>query len=124
MRKRIAILTGQADEEFQSRFIKGFLEQAHVNDQDVCVFSMFLKYQDSVEREVGEANIFHLPNWDLFDGVAIMKDVIQTPGTNEEIENTLKGQQIRPNRHSLRDCKHLLFSLLFFLYHNKYTSCM
>ena len=90
MRKRIAILTGQADEEFQSRFIKGFLEQAHVNDQDVCVFSMFLKYQDSVEREVGEANIFHLPNWDLFDGVAIMKDVIQTPGTNEEIENTLK----------------------------------
>ena len=90
MRKRIAILTGQADEEFQSRFIKGFLEQAHVNDQDVCVFSMFLKYQDSVEREVGEANIFHLPNWDLFDGVAIMKDVIQTPGTNDEIENTLK----------------------------------
>lgn len=90
MRKRIAILTGQADEEFQSRFIKGFLEQAHENDQDVCIFSMFLKYQDSVEREVAEANIFHLPNWDLFDGVVIMKDVIQTPGTNDEIEASLK----------------------------------
>lgn len=90
MRKRIAILTGQADEEFQSRFIKGFLEQAYDNDQDVCVFSMYLKYQDSVEREVAEANIFHLPNWDKFDGVVIMKDVIQTPGTNEEIEKTLK----------------------------------
>lgn len=90
MRKRIAILTGQADEEFQSRFIKGFLTRAYENDQDVCVFSMYLKYQDSVEREAAEANIYQLANWKSFDGVAIMKDVIQTPGTNEELENNLK----------------------------------
>ena len=90
MRKRVAILTGQADEEFQSRFINGFLTQAYENDQDVCVFSMFLKYQDSVEREVAESNIFHLPNWDKFDAVVIMKDVIQTPGTLDEIETVLK----------------------------------
>ena len=90
MRKRIAILTGQADEEFQSRFISGFLTRAYENDQDVCVFSMYLKYQASAEREVAEANIFRLPDWESFDGVAIMKDVIQTPGTNEEVEKFLK----------------------------------
>jgi len=90
MRKRIAILTGQADEEFQSRFIKGFLTRAYENDQDVCVFSMYLKYQDSVEREAAEANIYQLAYWESFDGVAIMKDVIQTPGTNDELEKYLK----------------------------------
>ena len=92
-RKRIAILVGQADEETQSKFISGFLESAFEYDFDVCVFSMYRKYQDSVEREEAESNIFNLPNWKEFDGVLILKDSIQTPNiSNETNEN--RGQKI------------------------------
>ena len=88
-RKRLAVLVGQADESFQSRFISGFTKQAFSDDKDVCVFSMFKKSQDTVEREMGESNIFSLVNPDFFDGILILKDTIQTAGVAEDIENKL-----------------------------------
>ena len=92
LRKRVAILVGQADEETQSRFISGFLESAFEYDLDVCIFSMFRKYQDSVEREEAESNIFNLPNWKEFDGILILKDSIQTPNIAQKIEQKLKDE--------------------------------
>ena len=71
-KKRIAVLVGQADEEYQKRFIKGCLEQAFSDGFDVCVFSMYRKYQNTPVREAGEANIFRLMNCQLFDGIIIL----------------------------------------------------
>ena len=67
-RKRIAVLTAQADEYTQGRFLSGFFEKAFQLDYDVCVFSMYLKYQDTASREVGDANIFNLIEFDKYDG--------------------------------------------------------
>ena len=39
-RKRIAVLTAQADEYTQGRFLTGFFEKAYELNYDVCVFSM------------------------------------------------------------------------------------
>ena len=61
-RDRLALFVGQADEYFQSRFIKGFTERAFEKDMDVCVFSMYRKYQDTQEREWGDSNILRLAN--------------------------------------------------------------
>ena len=88
-RKRLAVLVGQADESFQSRFISGFISQAFDFGKDVLVFSMYKKYQDTVEREMGESNIFSLVNPDFFDGILILKDTIQTAGVAEDIEKQL-----------------------------------
>ena len=52
-RKRLAVLVGQADESFQSRFISGFTKQAFNFGKDVCVFAMYKKYQDTSERDGG-----------------------------------------------------------------------
>ena len=95
-RKRLAVLVGQADESFQSRFISGFTKQAFNLGQDVCVFSMFKKYQDTVEREMGESNIFSLINPDYFDGILILKDTIQTAGVAEDIEKRLNDTYSGP----------------------------
>ena len=38
---RIALFIGQADEEYQSRFITGFLKKTVADGFDVCVFSMY-----------------------------------------------------------------------------------
>ena len=50
VRKRIAILVGQADENYQHLFIEGFLENIFGKGFDVCIFSMYKKYQNTTER--------------------------------------------------------------------------
>ncbi len=95
-RKRLAVLAGQADESFQSRFISGFERQAFAEGKDVCVFSMYKKYQDTAEREKGESNIFSVLNPGLFDGIVILKDSIQTAGVAEDIEKKLKDNYTGP----------------------------
>ena len=91
-RKRIAILTAEADEYTQGRFLSGFFEEAFHLDYDVCVFSMYLKYQDTGSREVGDANIFNLVEFDKYDAVLICSDRIRTPGTSEGLYWRLKQE--------------------------------
>ncbi|MBR6171797.1 MAG: hypothetical protein IKQ49_01315 [Eubacterium sp.] len=71
---------GHADEDYQSRFIKGFLRCSFEKGFDVCIFSMYRKYQNTVEREEGESSIFSLPNLNKFDGIILLKDTIQIAG--------------------------------------------
>ena len=71
-RKRIALLVGQPEEDNQALFIKGFLEQSFLYDYDVCIFAMYQKYQETQNREVGEAHIFSLIEYHLFDAVVVL----------------------------------------------------
>ncbi|MCM1083401.1 MAG: EAL domain-containing protein [Clostridium sp.] len=95
-RKKIALLVGQPDENYQELFIKGFLKQAYACDFDVCIFAMYQKYQETKARERGESNIFSLPDYDLFDGIVILADTIQTPGTLKKLEADLKEKYDKP----------------------------
>ena len=79
MRKRIAVLLAQMEENTQKRFMHAFMEEAYANDYDICVFSMYQKYQETDLRNAGDSNIFTLIQYDLFDGIVIMIDTIQTP---------------------------------------------
>lgn len=88
-RGRIALLLGQADEAYQSELISGVEKQAFAAGYDVCVFSMYIKYQNSREREKGDSNIFNLINFNLFDAVIVLSDTIQTPGVENAIEERL-----------------------------------
>lgn len=93
---RIALFVGQADEGYQSRFIQGFLKEAFAEGYDVCVFSMYRKYQDTTEREQGESAIFSLMNPQKFDGVVILKDSIQTANAAQKLEKRLKEVCAKP----------------------------
>ncbi|MCR4692118.1 MAG: EAL domain-containing protein [Lachnospiraceae bacterium] len=96
LRKRIAVLIGQGDENYQSRFISGLIAQAFSLNMDVCVFSMFRKYQDTSVREAAESNIFHLVNYSMFDGIVLLKDSIQTPNVARMIEENIKEKYTGP----------------------------
>ena len=76
---RIAVLTAQSDEAYQRDFLMGVEKCAFESGYDVCIFSMYIKYQNTPERERGEATIYTLINYDLFDAVIVMADCIQTP---------------------------------------------
>ncbi|MBO4389879.1 MAG: EAL domain-containing protein [Lachnospiraceae bacterium] len=87
--KRIAVLIGQADEEYQADLLKGFFDRAVPEGIDVCVYSMYIKYQNSNEREIGESNIYRTLNYGEMDAILILGDTIQTPGLMKRIEDHL-----------------------------------
>ena len=89
-RKRYAVLVGQADESYQERFMRGFLRSAFDNNADVCVFSMYVKYQDTAVREQGDSNIYSLLQPEAFDGIVMLKDSIQTANVPAKLEKWLK----------------------------------
>ena len=91
-RKRICVITAQIDENTQNRFMQGLMKRAYELDYDVCVFAMYLKYQDSTYREVGDSNIYNLINFDLFDAVILCQDTLQTPGLVEKLEKRLQAE--------------------------------
>ena len=95
-RKRIAVFVGQADEDYQSRFISGVMEKAFEKDMDICAFSMYKKYQDTAEREKGESNILTLMNPAFFDAAIILSDSIQTAGAAQALEDRLHSSFDKP----------------------------
>lgn len=82
LRKRIAILSSQLEENYQANFMQGFLAKAFAFDYDVCTFATYRKYQDTSEREVGETSIFSLIDYDAFDGVVVLPGDIADAGTD------------------------------------------
>lgn len=89
MRKRIALLTSELQELYQTQFIEGFLENAFKKDYDVCVFTTFLKEPESALKEIGEANIFSLINFDAFDAIVVMGDILRASDIMINIEKAL-----------------------------------
>ncbi len=94
-KKTIALLVGQADEEYQSNFINGFLTEAHSIGYNVAVFSMLYKYQNTKEEDQGDFNIFSLVPYAYIDAIVVLCDTIQSPGSIEtligEIKKNFKG---------------------------------
>ena len=76
-RKRIAVLLSQPEEYYHERFLKGFLKEAFARDYDVCMFAMYIKYQNSPARCIGETSIYGLVSYDKFDAVVVMADTIK-----------------------------------------------
>ena len=93
---KIALLTGQADETYQKEFVTGAMRSAFKAGYDLCVFSMFIKYQSSREREIGDSNIYNLINYEMFDAVIVMSDTIQTPGVAKKIEDRIHKEYKGP----------------------------
>ncbi len=95
-RKKIALLLGHVEETYQGLFIEGFFQQMFELDYDVCVFAMYNKYQETIEREQGESAIFSLINPEHFEGIVILSDTIQTPGLADHLEETFKNNYSGP----------------------------
>lgn len=95
-RKRIAVLMGQADEEFQAGYLNGLTDETRAHNMDVCVFTMRTEYQNTSEREQGDASIFHAVNYEKFDAVLVMADTIQTGGLIDKIEERLHDEYHGP----------------------------
>ncbi len=88
-RKRIALLMGQADEEYQNAFLNGFIRNIKAAGLGVCVFTMNKEYQNTTQREKGDSSIFGVVNFELFDGVVVLADTIQTSDLLRRLEERI-----------------------------------
>ncbi len=73
-------MVAQIDETTQKKFLTEFIKQAYAYEYDVCIFSMYQKYQETKLRNIGDSSIFGLVNYDLFDAVLILSDTLLSPG--------------------------------------------
>ena len=90
MRKRLGVILAQPEEHMQRNFMSSFMEEAYKKDFDICIFSMYQKYQETGMRNVGDSNIYSLIQYDSFAGFVVLLDTLQTPGLDEKILKTLK----------------------------------
>ena len=86
LRKRIAVLCAQPEEDHQKGLLEGINRKLFASGYDVCVFAMYQKFQETKFREVGESNIYNLINFDSFEAVILFADTIQTPGVLRRLE--------------------------------------
>ena len=111
MRKRIGVLLAQLEENTQKRFMDAFIKEAYSHDYDVCIFSMFQKYQETELRNIGDSNIFNLIKPEKFDGIVVMIDTLLTPGLESKLYKRLKetynGPVIMVDRET-KDFDHVL----------------
>ena len=85
-RRRIGVIIAQAEENSQSLFMKGLMEEAYVYGYDICVFSMYLRFQDTLYRQIGDSNIYNLIQWDAFDAIIVLPDTIQATDIATRLE--------------------------------------
>ena len=69
----------QADEPYQQELVRGIVKKSQELGYNVKIFSMYIKYQDNEEREVGDSNIFNLIPFNRFDALILFSDLLQTP---------------------------------------------
>lgn len=91
MRKRIGVLLAQLEENTQKRFMQAFTKEAYAHDYDICIFSMYQKYQETPLRNIGDSNIYSLIQYDCFDGLVIMLDTILTPGFEDRLLDRIRN---------------------------------
>ena len=89
MRKRICVLLAQLEEQTQNRFMSAFTKEAYAHDYDICIFSMYQKFQETDLRNIGDSNIYSLANFSQFDGLVVLLDTILTPGFEFKLIKTI-----------------------------------
>ena len=112
MRKRICVIGAQMDESPQKRFLTPFLEECYAHDYDVCIFSMYQKYQETELRDIGDSNIFSLIQFDRFDGVLLMLDTLQSPGLDDMIVQKIKNEFDGPVIVADKECEEFRYILM------------
>lgn len=96
MRKRICVLLAQLEEKTQKRFMSAFTKEAYAHDYDICIFSMYQKFQETELRNIGDSNIFSLANFCKFHAIVVLLDTILTPGFEEKLLDRIKSEYHGP----------------------------
>lgn len=88
-RKLIGVIISEAEALYQSKLLKGIIEECYALDYDVAIFSTLIKDTGLPEYKCGEKNIYNLMNFDMFAGIIVAGITFALHNLFEEIEAML-----------------------------------
>lgn len=91
MRKRIAVFASGWAGEFIKEVMSGMKKAATKADTDIFFFTNFSVFTERKELNVGEVNIFNLPDLKDFDGVVVMPNSFNTQEEMDALMGKLKA---------------------------------
>lgn len=94
MNKKIAIIVAGIDETYQSSILRGIQSSAFKCGFDCYVFVSFTGMKDNNGHDVGEMNIFKLPDFSRFDGAILLTNTIDCPPVVNDILDRIKSAGI------------------------------
>ncbi len=100
-RKLVGIFLSQPDDYYQSDLVTALLKRLFAMNYDAAIFMVSIKGMGMEVEErycTGEANIYHMVNYDMLDAAMIAPDTLQIPGLADhllaEIRQKCKGPKI------------------------------
>lgn len=93
-RKRLAVVLSQAEHTYHNNLLIGLLQEAFLDNLDVCVFTTFIKEGTPDVYQLGESNIFNLLNPEQFDGLILVPDSIKFPGVTKKIVSECRAHRL------------------------------
>lgn len=92
--KRIAVITTYMAVEYSAELIDGILEEAEEAGYDIYIFNADASSEESVKHNIGQFNIYTLPNYEEFDGVIVFSNLIEGRDICKVVEERLEGVDI------------------------------
>lgn len=91
---KIAVLVGGIRFDSQRRIVNGILEKAAQENVEVFVFTCDAWTYSSTQYNIGEMNIFRLPDFSRFDGIILHGDTIYNQAVNQEIVEKIRALKV------------------------------
>lgn len=91
---KIAIIVAGIDQAYQSSILKGIQSTAFECSFDFFVFASFSGTMDNASHDIGELNIFNLPDFSDFDGAILLTNTIDYQYVVRDILERIKSAGI------------------------------
>ena len=75
--KRIAVITTYMAVEYSAELIDGILEEAEEAGYDIYILNADASSEESVKHNIGQFNIYTLPNYEEFDRVIDFSNLME-----------------------------------------------
>ena len=89
--KNIAVLSSGLTVDHATRIIKGIRECINEHEANAFVFTCSRRYVRNIEHDVGEYNIYSLPNFSEFDGVIMVNSTVGSEEILEVMANKIEA---------------------------------
>ena len=90
----IAVIVAGIDEEYQNCILNGLHKYAKLNNVNLTHFIAFGGILKNPRHDMGEFNIFTLPDFSKFDGAVLLTNTISSPPVTQQIISKIKAAGI------------------------------
>lgn len=84
-RKNIAVLIANMDCEYANEILRGIRSKGRTLGYNLIIFNAYGNKDNRYSHNVGEYNIYTLPNWKKFDGIILLTNSIQSDEIMEQV---------------------------------------